>query len=150
MVPQRRLATLLDQARAYQAQSCIYHSEVDAPSLYLDHECKPGQFPSVTTHILADHTNEVWRIEWNPDGTLLASASKDRQVVIWQLEVRSQVGSRDELTARRSLGLEGVTSGASSRSGISKTIANPSMFLRGHLMAKHWSQGQTVVCISGI
>jgi len=86
MVPQRRLATLLDQARQYQAQSCIYHSEAEAPSLYVDHECKPGQFPSVTTHILADHHNEVWRIEWSPDGLLLASAGKDRQVVVWKLE----------------------------------------------------------------
>lgn len=91
----------------------------------------------MTTHILADHTNEVWRIEWNPDGTLLASASKDRQVVIWQLEVRSLAVFGDKLTARRSLGLEGVRSGVSSRSGISRIIANPSMFLRGHLMAKH-------------
>ena len=89
MVPQRRLATLLDQARQFQAQSCVYHSDTEPPSLYTNHECKAGQFPSVTTHILADHEDEVWRIEWSADGTMLASAGKDRKVVIWQLEVRS-------------------------------------------------------------
>ena len=87
MVPQRRLATLLEQAREYQSLRCVYHEDSDAPSLYVDHECGPGQFPSITTHILADHTDEVWRIEWSPDGTMLASAGKDKQVVIWQFDV---------------------------------------------------------------
>ena len=87
MVPQRRLATLLDQARRHQALSCMYHQEGESPSLYVDHECASGQFPTITTHILADHTDEVWRIEWSPDGMKLASAGKDRVVVIWQLKV---------------------------------------------------------------
>ena len=90
MVPQKRLATLLDQARRYQAQTCMYHQITDCPpSLYTDHSCRAGSFPTVTTHILADHTDEVWRIEWSPDGSMLASAGKDKQVVIWLLEVMS-------------------------------------------------------------
>lgn len=87
MVPSRRLATLLDQARRYQQQSCLYHEETEAASLYRDHQCATAQFPDVTTHILADHTDEVWRVEWSPDGLYLASAGKDRNVVIWKLEV---------------------------------------------------------------
>jgi WD40 repeat protein len=88
MVPQKRLATLLDQARRYQAQSCVYHQITDTPqSLYTDHACRAGSFPTVTTHVLAAHTDEVWRIEWSPDGSMLASAGKDKQVVIWLLEV---------------------------------------------------------------
>lgn len=87
MLPSRRLATLFDQARRHQQQSCVYHEDPDPSSLYTDHECTSGQFPSVTTHILADHTDEVWRIEWSPDGMMLASAGKDRAVVIWQLRV---------------------------------------------------------------
>jgi WD40 repeat protein len=98
MVPQRRLATLLDQARQFQAQSCVYHSDTEPPSLYTDHECNPGQFPSVTTHILADHEDEVWRIEWSADGTMLASAGKDRKVVTWQLVV-SRILFNGTLTA---------------------------------------------------
>ncbi|KAK4686064.1 WD repeat-containing protein 26, partial [Tremellales sp. Uapishka_1] len=87
MVPSRRLATLLEQARRHQQQSCVYHDAPEASSLYIDHSCSTGQFPSETTHVLADHTDEVWRIEWSPDGMMLASAGKDKTVVIWQLVV---------------------------------------------------------------
>jgi WD40 repeat protein len=87
MVPSRRLATLLDQARRLQRQDCVFHDDGNASSLYLDHECSSGQFPGMTTHILADHTDEVWKLEWSPDGTMLASAGKDHMVVIWQLKV---------------------------------------------------------------
>jgi WD40 repeat protein len=66
---------------------CVFHDDGNASSLYLDHECSSGQFPAMTTHILADHTDEVWKLEWSPDGTMLASAGKDHQVVIWQLKV---------------------------------------------------------------
>lgn len=90
MVPQRRLATLLDQARQQQQQSCLYHDDSDPVSLYTDHQCASGSFPSVTTHVLADHTDEVWRIEWSPNGNLLASASKDKSAVIWQLKTPSE------------------------------------------------------------
>lgn len=88
MVPSRRLATLFDQARRYQQQSCAYHDEGSSSSLYVDHECPSGQFPTMTTHILADHTDEVWNIEWSPDGMMLASCGKDHTVVIWELKVR--------------------------------------------------------------
>jgi WD40 repeat protein len=88
MVPSRRLATLLDQARRHQQQDCVFHDDGSASSLYLDHECSSGQFPTMTTHILADHTDEVWKLEWSPDGTMLASTGKDHIVVIWQLKVR--------------------------------------------------------------
>ena len=89
MIPSRRLATLLDQARRHQQQSCLYHDEGEPSSLYVDHECSSGQFPNITTHILADHSDEVWMIEWSPDGTKLASCGKDHKVVIWELKVSS-------------------------------------------------------------
>lgn len=90
MVPQRRLATLLDQARQYQQLTCLYHDDNQPISLYNDHVCVSGTFPSVTTHVLMDHKDEVWRIEWSPNGNLLASASMDKTVVIWQLKPPSQ------------------------------------------------------------
>nr|XP_031862925.1 uncharacterized protein CI109_001399 [Kwoniella shandongensis]KAA5529997.1 hypothetical protein CI109_001399 [Kwoniella shandongensis] len=92
MVPSRRLATLFDQARRHQQMTCLYHEEPDSSSLYVDHRCESGQFPSVTTHVLADHTDEVWRIEWSPDGMQLASAGKDKTVVIWQLKASPKEG----------------------------------------------------------
>ncbi|OXG46032.1 WD-repeat protein [Cryptococcus neoformans] len=86
MVPSRRLATLFDQARQQQQSTALYLDHPEANSLYSDYRNKPDQFPSVTTHVLVDHTDEVWRIEWSPDGTKLASAGKDRIVVIWNVE----------------------------------------------------------------
>ncbi|EJT52339.1 negative regulation of gluconeogenesis-related protein [Trichosporon asahii var. asahii CBS 8904] len=86
MLPSRRLATLLDQARQHQQLSCLYHDDNEPVSLYNDHQCESGTFPTVTTHILQDHTDEVWRIEWSPSGDMLASASKDRTVMIWKLK----------------------------------------------------------------
>ncbi|OCF74989.1 hypothetical protein I204_03836 [Kwoniella mangroviensis CBS 8886] len=86
MMPSRRLATLFDQARRHQQLSCLYHEEPESTSLYTDHKCESGAFPSVTTHVLADHSDEVWRIEWSPDGMYLASSGKDKTVVIWQLK----------------------------------------------------------------
>jgi WD40 repeat protein len=90
MLPSRRLATLLDQARRYQQQSCIYHTDPGPSSLYTDHQCATGAFPSVTTHILADHGDEVHNLAWSPDGSMLATAGQDKMVVIWSLEVRAR------------------------------------------------------------
>lgn len=39
----------------------------------------------MTTTILDGHTDEVWNIEWSHDGTYLASASKDKSVIIWRV-----------------------------------------------------------------
>lgn len=92
MVPSRRLATLFDQARAYQRQSCLYHTDPEPFSLYVNHECKAGAFPTETTHILADHKGQVWTLAWSPDGGLLASADADGLVVIWKMTVEGTGG----------------------------------------------------------
>lgn len=90
MIPQRRFATLLDQARAHQQSLCLYHN---APmnsrtfSLYTDHVCDKDAFPRVTTAILEVHTDEVWNLEWSHSGNYLASASKDKTAIIWRVEV---------------------------------------------------------------
>jgi WD40 repeat protein len=85
MVPPRRLDQLLGQARQYQAQQCRYHvSNLDS-SLYHDHYCSRRQFPTTTTHILEGHTDEVWQIQWSHSGTILASASRDKTVILWRI-----------------------------------------------------------------
>ncbi|TFK76226.1 WD40 repeat-like protein [Pluteus cervinus] len=87
MIPQRRFATLLHQARLYQRQRCVYHNSPLSPttfSLCSDHQCNKAAFPTVTTNILKVHQDEVWNIEWSHDGIYLASASKDRSAIIWK------------------------------------------------------------------
>jgi WD40 repeat protein len=43
------------------------------------------KFPRITTAILQVHSDEVWNLEWSHNGKFLASASKDRSVVIWSV-----------------------------------------------------------------
>jgi len=53
--------------------------------LYSDHLCSRDAFPSLTTNILSEHSDEVWNIAWSHNGEYLASASKDKSAIIWQL-----------------------------------------------------------------
>ena len=41
-------------------------------------------FPRITTTILDAHEDEVWNIKWSHDGAYLASAGKDKSVIIWR------------------------------------------------------------------
>ncbi|OBZ75757.1 WD repeat-containing protein 26 [Grifola frondosa] len=88
MIPQRRFATLLDQARSYQQGKCLYHNlplSARTFSLYTDHMCDRNAFPRVTTAILEGHTDEVWNLEWSHSGMFLATASKDKSAIIWRV-----------------------------------------------------------------
>lgn len=90
MIPQRRFATLLDQARAWQQSQCLYHNApLDSRtfSLYADHICDRNAFPQVTTAILEVHTDEVWNIAWSHSGNYLASVGRDKTAIIWRVEV---------------------------------------------------------------
>lgn len=46
--------------------------------------------PTVSRRVLESHTNEVWYISFSHNGKYLASASADRRVIIWNLEVCEQ------------------------------------------------------------
>lgn len=87
MIPQRRLETLLEQAKSHQRTQCQYHAADTAISLYADHMCDRSVFPTVTTHVLGGHTDEVWRVEFSHNGAYLATASCDGTVQIWTVKV---------------------------------------------------------------
>lgn len=88
MIPQRRLETLLEQAKEQQRASCRYHtSDPNTPfSLFADHMCDRNVFPTINTHILDGHSDEVWRIAFSNAGDLLASASQDGTLMIWNVK----------------------------------------------------------------
>ncbi|KAJ3033834.1 hypothetical protein HDV00_005799 [Rhizophlyctis rosea] len=87
MIPEHRLNTLVDQALSYQKLGCLYHNVEDASlSLFTDHACDRNHFPSTTTHVLEEHSDEVWFISFSNNGLYLASASKDATAIIWSIE----------------------------------------------------------------
>ncbi|GAB7351094.1 hypothetical protein MBLNU459_g1560t1 [Dothideomycetes sp. NU459] len=83
MIPEHRLAVLLDQFQETQVKRCLYHNTTEAPSLYHDHVCDPDDFPLEIRAELRDHNDEVWYLEFSHDGSMLASTSKDSTVVIY-------------------------------------------------------------------
>lgn len=87
MVPQRRLETLLEQAKIYQRSQCRYHTSNPAISLYTDHVCDKTVFPTQTTHILGGHDDQVWRVQFSHNGRYLATTSKDGTSLVWQVTV---------------------------------------------------------------
>jgi WD40 repeat protein len=91
MIPPRRLQTIFDQAAWYQRTLCTYHTGSHEYSLLWDHQCARRHFPTVTTHILAEHTNEVWVVEWSNNGKYLASGSADNTVIVWKVGVSASM-----------------------------------------------------------
>lgn len=88
MLPPRRLEGLFKQAQDSQRNACLYHNSRAPFSLYTDHSCARVLFPGVTTNVLAEHDDEVWNVEWSPDGKYLASGGLDRTVMIWHIGAR--------------------------------------------------------------
>lgn len=86
MIPSRRFDTLLEQARQFQRNLCLYHNTSEPFSLYTDHVCGRERFPTVTTLIL-QHADEVWDLRWSNSGELLATASADKTAIIWRIGV---------------------------------------------------------------
>ncbi|GAA6004705.1 hypothetical protein JCM10207_000988 [Rhodosporidiobolus poonsookiae] len=87
MLPQRRLATLLSQAQAFQERHHAVPTSSSEPfSLLVDSDPEASfVFPSYTSHVLQEHTDEVWRLAWSHDGEWLASAGKDKMVMLWRV-----------------------------------------------------------------
>ncbi|XP_041469175.1 WD repeat-containing protein 26-like [Lytechinus variegatus] len=91
MLPPRRLYTLLGQAVDLQKTRCPFHNtrlgeeSLQNMSLLFDHVCNRNQFPSKTHQVLHDHCDEVWYCKFSPDGTKLATGSKDMTVIVWDV-----------------------------------------------------------------
>jgi WD repeat-containing protein 26 len=84
MIPEHRLAHLLNQVKQTQINSCLHHNTATPPSLYADHMCDRDNFPLRTMLELDSHSDEVWYLEFSHDGTKLATASKDQTVMIYE------------------------------------------------------------------
>ncbi|KAJ8964842.1 hypothetical protein NQ317_006891 [Molorchus minor] len=90
MLPPQRLNELLSQALELQALRCSHHNTsqavtLDNSSLLVDHCCPKSSFPMHTVQVLIDHCDQVWFCQFSPDGTKLATGSKDTNVIIWDV-----------------------------------------------------------------
>lgn len=83
MIPQHRLAILLDHVKQGQIERCKYHNTAESPSLYSDHHCDRNDFPLEVSVNLTEHTDEVWYCGFSHDGSKLVTAGSDRMVLIY-------------------------------------------------------------------
>ncbi|KAF9874837.1 putative WD domain-containing protein [Colletotrichum karsti] len=85
MLPENRLAVLLQQVKQSQIDSCLWHTTASSPSLYSDHDCERRYFPTEVALELTDLTGEVWQVQFSHDGKRLAACGSEDAVVIWDL-----------------------------------------------------------------
>lgn len=84
MLPEARLTTLLESARQIQEEKCLYHTS-STPISYLipEHSCPRSVFPLYTSHVLREHSDEVWHVQYSCNGHYLASIGADGLIVIY-------------------------------------------------------------------
>lgn len=82
MIPEHRLATLLDQVKQGQVARCHYHNPLFMPSLFVDHLCDRSQFPLETAHEITQES-EVWFLAFSHDGSRLATSGEANYVTIY-------------------------------------------------------------------
>ncbi|KAH8881530.1 WD domain-containing protein [Thozetella sp. PMI_491] len=83
MLPESRLAVLLEQVKESQIGNCLFHTSSRPPSLYSDHLCDKSQFPTEVIYELDKQPGELWQVVFSHDGTKLASCGSDKSVYIW-------------------------------------------------------------------
>lgn len=84
MLPEHRLAVLLQQVKDQQVNSCKWHTSATSPSLYSDHTCDRELFPNQVL-VELEQPGEVWQIRFSHDGTRLAGCGSDDCVYIWDM-----------------------------------------------------------------
>lgn len=83
MIPEHRLAVLLDQLKQHQISKCLYHNSSASPSLFSDHMCDRNQFPLITITELSQNAGEVWFVAFSHNGRRLATSGEDSVVIIY-------------------------------------------------------------------
>jgi WD repeat-containing protein 26 len=84
LLQENRLEVLLDQAVQAQMREARYPYTVqDRVSLFEDLEHCPTRVPRKALFRLDGHADEVWSVAFSHNGQFLASASKDKSLIIW-------------------------------------------------------------------
>lgn len=87
MIPEHRLAVLLQQVKKAQITSCMYHHTEASPSLYMDHRCDRETFPTRVVKELGvrpdDGPTEIWITQFSHSGRYLATGGSDGIATIY-------------------------------------------------------------------
>ena len=102
LLAENRLETLLGQALELQKQQAKFpYTKQTNVGLLEDLVHEPERMPRKVLHRLVGHQDEVWFVRFSHDGTRLASASKDKTVIIWDIaRVYAGDGSADAIRYR--------------------------------------------------
>lgn len=88
MLESGRLESLLKQSLKFQISTCKFHDwdkKDHDYSLLEQHKCEKTPLPNKLLCSITTHKDEVWYVAISPDGTKLASVSKDKVMNIWNL-----------------------------------------------------------------
>ena len=86
LLPPARLEHLVEQALCAQIERCQYHNTRAVKlSLMEDYSSGPDSLPTKVAQELSNHTDEVWVVQFSPDGQWLVSASKDGSAFLWDV-----------------------------------------------------------------
>nr|CDP26178.1 Putative WD repeat-containing protein 26 [Podospora anserina S mat+] len=91
MLPEQRLAVLLNDLKNNQIEKCLYHTTTNPPSLYSDHRCEHSQFPTEVMVELDKQQGEVWQIRFSPNGERLATCGSAKGICIWNTQTFNHV-----------------------------------------------------------
>ncbi|EQK99534.1 WD domain-containing protein [Ophiocordyceps sinensis CO18] len=86
MLPEHRLAVLLEQLKQTQIDGCLYHTVASSPSLYSDHYCDRRNFPTEKALELNELGGEVWQVQFSNDGSKIAACGSRECVMIWDIK----------------------------------------------------------------
>ncbi|CDR40409.1 CYFA0S05e00364g1_1 [Cyberlindnera fabianii] len=88
MIPKYRLFKLIQQSIQYQKSMTLYQFGDDSQqvSLYEDIKSDKTNFPNTILKTLTDHTDEVWYIAFSNNGKILATASADNFVNLYDVD----------------------------------------------------------------
>lgn len=89
MLPEHRLAVLLQQFKDQQAESCIWHTSSSSPSLYSDHTCDRSRFPTEAIIEFLEPSMEdaeIWQVRFSHNGKFLAGCGSGEKVFIWDVQ----------------------------------------------------------------
>ncbi|RDA86577.1 hypothetical protein CP532_6000 [Ophiocordyceps camponoti-leonardi (nom. inval.)] len=93
MLPEHRLAVLLEQVKQRQIDTCLYHTAASPPSLYSDHYCDKRNFPAEVAIELTDLVGEAWQVQFSNDGSKLAAGGGRENVMIWETKTFTLVNA---------------------------------------------------------